>query len=330
MTRSDRLRSFATALLIAVTPTTVFAQAPPEATAGRSGVQVATEGCTTLRSARIEELLRLELATLVPIVNALPRLDVDFVCTGDQVQITLKDPVTIKLVTREVSLAASADPERTLALAASELFLASWAELLIPRPDDQARASDPGVVAAKRAVERVLPTPKPPPSVAIDLRAVGRERNFSAPIATLGAALRVGHAVCRLPQIFAEAAWEAGSVQRAPGRVDINAGAVGAGARWCTPIGISELGVFASVAALYVSIQGVADSQLYSGSHFDGFTAEASGGVDVNITFQAVRIGAAILAGVTAPGPGGAVSGEPTVRMEGPWAGAAVFAGLVL
>ncbi len=335
MTKSYRVRLFATALLIAMAPTAAFAQSTPErATTAQDKsspvVQIATHDCSALRSERIEELLRLELATLVPVVSELPTLDIDFVCSDDQVRITVKDPVTVKRVTRDVSLAASADPERTLALAASELFLASWAELLIPRPEDEARASEPAVVAAKRAVERVVPTPKGPPSLAVDLRVYGRERNASAPIPTLGAALRVGLAVCQKLQIFAEAGWEAGSVQRQPGRVEIDAGAVGTGARWCLPLGIGEFGVSASVAAVYVSIQGVPSSPAYFGAHFGGFTAEAGGGIDANVTFQAVRLGAAVLVGATAPGPGGAVRGEAAVRMEGAWAGAALFAGVLL
>ncbi|HXN31677.1 MAG TPA: hypothetical protein VN894_07450, partial [Polyangiaceae bacterium] len=84
-------------------------------------MRVETGGCPMLRSERIEQLLRLELATLVPVVSELPTLDVDFLCTGDRVRITLTDPITVKLVTREVSLGASADVERTLALATSEL-----------------------------------------------------------------------------------------------------------------------------------------------------------------------------------------------------------------
>jgi hypothetical protein len=334
MTKRGRLRPFATALLIATSPMTALAQSSPESASvekSPSAVQIETQGCATLRSNRIEQLLRLELATLVPVVSELPTLEIQFVCTGDDVRIALKDPVTVKIVTRDVSVGASADPERALALAASELFLASWAELLIPRPEDKTRASNPGVAAAKRAVERVVPAPKSlPPTVAVDLRVIGRERNFSAPVSTLGGALQVGLASCQKPQLFAEAAWEAGSVERPGGRVDINTGALGTGARLCLPVGVGELGLFGSVRALYISFQGVPSSPAYSGSHFDGFTAEAAVGIDANVTLDALRVGAALLVGATAPGPGASVRGGAPVRLEGPWAGASLFAGLLL
>ncbi len=333
MTKRGRLRPFATAFLIAAGPTTALAQSSTESSSpakSASVVQVDTHGCATLRTERIEQLLRLELATLVPVVSELPTLEIQFACTGNEVRIALEDPVTVKMVTRDVSIGGSADPERALALAASELFLASWAELLIPRPEDKARASNPGVVAAKRAVERVVPASKGSPNVAVDLRVVGRERNFSAPVSTLGGALQVGLASCQKLQLFAAAAWEAGSVQRPAGRVDINAGALGTGARWCLPVGVGEIGLFASVAALYVSFQGEPSSAAYSGSHFDGFTAEGAVGIDANVTLDALRIGAALLVGATAPGPGASVRGEAPVWLEGPWAGASVFAGLLL
>ncbi len=335
MTRVPAAGWSATVLLIAILPTKAFAE--PTSETARTGlatptsiVRVDASTCPTLGSDRIEQLLRLELTTLVPVVSELPTLDVEFLCTDDRVRITLKDPVTVKVVTREVTLGASADEERTLALAASELFLASWAELLIPRPEDKARASEPGVSAAKRAVEQVVPTRPSPPTVAIDLRAVGRERNVSAPILTFGGAIRVGHAACLQPQIFADVGWETASVRRAAGRIDINAGALGSGARWCVPVGPGELGLSASVAAMYVSLQGVPSAPGFFGAHFDGFTAEASVGIDANITLEKVRLGATVLVGATAPGPGAGVRGESTVWLEGPWAGAALFAGLSL
>ncbi len=98
----------------------------------------------------------------------------------------------------------------------------------------------------------------------------------------------------------------------------------------CLPVGVGELGLFGSVRGLYISFQGVPSSPAYSGSHFDGFTAEAAVGIDGNVTLDALRVGAALLVGATAPGPGASVRGGDPVRLEGPWAGASLFAGLLL
>jgi hypothetical protein len=296
-------------------------------------VSVATSSCTSLRAERIEELLRLEIATLVPVVAALPPLEVDLLCEGTHVRVTLRDPVTVKIVSRDVSIGGTADPERALALAASELFLASWAELLIlQRPHDRTAASDVAVVAAQAAVERAMPSRPhaPSPFLTIDLMAIGRERHLSAPLPTLGAAVRVGQATGDQHQLFAVAGWEWGSVQRPSGRVDVNATSAGAGIRWRVHFGKAELGVSGAISVVYVSLQGVSSSLDYFGARRDGLTAEAAGTIDVGVTLRAFRLGAALQGGALAPGPVGLVDGATSVQLDGGWVGATCFAGLLL
>jgi hypothetical protein len=295
-----------------------------------SRLLVATSGCTGIRTERIGELLSLELSTLVPIVAELPPLKVDFLCDGWRVRVTLGDAVTIKDVSRDVWLEASPDPERTLALAASELFLASWAELLIERPEQQHRASDAAVVAAKGAVERAMPSRRSQVVMAVDVLATGRERHLSAPVPTFGAALRVTGALTDREQLFAEAGWETGSVDRSAGRVQGSGTAVGVGARW----GVHAAQVFLSasgrVSAVYMVFQGTPSSPAFYGARYDGLTAEVAADLDATVTLHVVRLGASVSAGALAPGPGGSVVGEPSVRFDGPWAGATLFVGLLL
>ncbi len=234
------------------------------------------------------------------------------------------------MVTRDVSLGFSPDPERTLALAASELFLGSWAELLVTRPEHDARPLAPAAVAAKEAVARVATAPLAAPSLAVDLRVVGRERHVVAPVLTLGGALRVGQARCGGLGVFTEAGWETGAASRPSGQVDVTAALAGGGARWCLRLANGQLGISASLSAAYVSLQGVSSSSAYYGAHHDGFTAEASGGFDASVTLRVVRLGAAVVAGALAPGPSGRVDGAAAVRLDGPWVGATLFAGLFL
>jgi hypothetical protein len=317
-------------------PASPTGSAPLRGPAGENstpGVSVATSSCTDLRAERIEELLRLEIATLVPVVAALPPLEVDLLCEGTHVRMTLRDPVTVKIVSRDVVIGATADPERALALAASELFLASWAELLIlQRPHEGTRASDLAVVAAQAAVERAMPPrPRAPsPFLTIDLMAIGRERHLSAPLPTLGAAVRVGQATGGQHQLFAVAGWEWGSVQRPSGRVDIDAASAGAGIRWRLHLGKAELGLSGTLSVVYVSLQGVSSSPDYLGARRDGVTAEAAGTIDVSVTLRALRLGAAVQGGALAPGPVGVVDGAASVRLDGGWVGATCFAGLLL
>ena len=162
MTLTPKMRPFGLALLVAAMPgvaeaepTPPVTELPPEgghspAERFASVITVSQVGCPDLNVERIRQQLRLELSTLIPVVTELPQLAVEFACTDERVRVTLADSVTVKVVARDVSLGASADNERTLALAASELFLASWAELLIERPNTPKRQLDTVATAAPR------------------------------------------------------------------------------------------------------------------------------------------------------------------------------------
>jgi hypothetical protein len=296
-----------------------------------SRVRVATDGCIALRPERVEQLLQLELATLVPVVAALPELAVDLSCSGSDVRITLRDAITVKVVSRDVSLGIAADPERALALAASELFLASWAELLIQPPAGRTVATDPALSAAKSAVERAIPALRKAPALSVDVLAIGRERHISAPLPTLGVALRGGQATGTQHQLFAQADWEWGSARRPFGHVDVAAGALSLGARWSVRFAEAEIGLSGSVSAVYVRIEGVSSSPDFFGATSSGLTAQATGAADANVTLlRTVRLGVAVLVGALAPGPVGLVSGDSPVRLDGAWVGATCFAGLFL
>jgi hypothetical protein len=344
MTGILRAKWLGLALAAASLPTVAEAQepsakptSPPPAqlpgvgtSSGRPEVKVAMRGCADLRADRIEALLRLELATLVPAIAELPPLQADFLCGDGQVRVTLRDPVTVKVVVRDVFLGASADPERALALAVSELFLASWAELLLEsRPDEKHPASDSAAVTANAAVERAT-AHRSRPFLTLDLSAIGRERHISAPLPTLGAAIRVGQPTGAQHQFFAQAGWETGSAERPSGRVDVGALAVGVGMRWSAHFGRAELGVSGFLSFLYVSLEGVSSFPGVFGGHHDGITGEAAGAIDATVTLRALRLGLALLGGAVAPGPVGIVDNGTSVRLDGGWAGATCFAGLLL
>ena len=335
MTRTRRGRWSATAVLLVAFPTSARADSeaagtPAARAVSASLVRVDTSGCPALRPERVGQLLRLEMATLVPMVDELPTLDVAFQCAGNQATITLRDPVTVKVVSRDVAIEASADAERSLALATSELFLASWAELLIPRPENKSQPASPAVAVARHAVELVVPARPSEPTMAVDLHAVGRERHLSTPILTVGATLRVGQSQCRTFQFFSDLGWETGSAARTRGRVDITGATLGAGLRSCLSFANAQVGFSGSIGGAYISLQGVSTSPAFFGAHIDGFGAEAAGSVDASVTWRPVRVGVALLVGALAAGPIGDVKDETPVRFDGLWAGVTIFAGLLL
>jgi hypothetical protein len=314
------------ATMLAVAPRNAGAQ-----TAG-AGLKVTSSDCPDLRMERVEEHLRLELATLVPAVAELPPLDVEFQCDGQRVRVTLRDSVTAKWVARDLVLSGNSqvDRERTLALGASELFLASWAELLIQKPEERPARPDPVVVAAERAVEQAVPALANRPFIEIDVPAQGRVRHLSAPIPTLGAALRVGQTRAGSWQLFATGGWEGGSATRWSGRVDVNAAEVGLGLRRGWRIGALRVDLVGGAAAAYVSLQGVPSSTATYGAAHAGLTADVYAALEASVPLHALRLGAALGGGYLAPGPVGIVDSANAVRLDGPWLGATVFAGLAL
>ncbi len=306
-----------------------------ESAAPVGGLRVTTSGCSRLRQGRIERLLSIELATLIPGVTKLPVLDADFSCTEAGVHLTLSDSLTQKTVARDVPLVDSANPERLLAVSASELFLASWAELLIRKPDDRTRAENPAVVAAEVAVEKAADRAEAPSGrsagIAIEALMVGRERNLSAAVPTLGAAIRVAQANAAFCQLFASLGWEAGATDRVPGgHVDVSAGTAALGVRASLHFAHAELGALASASLVYLSLRGTPGSATYHGERHDGLAAELSTGLEAMMTFGRTRFGSGLSVGALEPRVSGHVAGGAPARIDGAMVAATLFVGLEL
>ncbi len=123
--------------------------------------------CADLDSERVERVLAIELAEVT--THATRTLTVRMSCSvASMVRIAVDDPVTGKELSREVPAPAANEPgrERALGLAASQLFLASWLELLSPTPPPSRPADardDSAEVAARLLARRIVLPPQPPP-----------------------------------------------------------------------------------------------------------------------------------------------------------------------
>jgi hypothetical protein len=135
----------------------------PAAAQERVGATVELRGCGALDPAPIREALELELGGAAVCVG----LHVLITCDAGDTTIEISDPLTRKRTTRRLGGVHDRAPDapRVLALVASELVLASWAELLImPQAEDgstraEARARvdrerEDAVQAAAASVER--------------------------------------------------------------------------------------------------------------------------------------------------------------------------------
>jgi hypothetical protein len=161
--------------------------------------------CPQLPAPRVRELMELELTAKVVLPQGSEPLSalVSVACRADQVSIQVSDATTSKLVSRSF-VVSQPDPDvraRAVALAAAELVLTSWMELMLTRP-----------------VEHEPPTPR---QVKEDRRAAGnlvKRRTLSGGV--------------RVDALLALAEW-GGSLRAAPGnfgggaRVSLASGVLG-------------------------------------------------------------------------------------------------------
>ena len=117
------------------------------------------DDCSNLSESRVRELTELELATKVvsPASQPLAAL-VSVRCAEAEVLIRVTDATTGKFVARTFTLTEKNSDvrARAVALAAAELVLTSWMELVLSKPAEPARATAAWLVADRRAASALV------------------------------------------------------------------------------------------------------------------------------------------------------------------------------
>jgi hypothetical protein len=143
----------------------LLALAPSADASAESRFEIAIDGCAEIDADRLEQLLALELNLVVKQNASETRVyRVELRCDDTATVIGIEDPLTEKHLERRLPALAPDDPDpaRTLAIGASQLFVASWAEFSSPpsgehpplpaAPDEQAAAVE--LVATRSSVDR--------------------------------------------------------------------------------------------------------------------------------------------------------------------------------
>jgi hypothetical protein len=132
---------------------TAYAESPP--------VNVTLEGCPQLNPIEVQRIFSAELGSANPGVSDPSVTEVTITCDGARVVVRVKDPLSRKTVQRSYDTSTfdeKATP-RLIALAASELVLASWAELYSnPTPTVEPEGPKPSpeeALAARRALREL-------------------------------------------------------------------------------------------------------------------------------------------------------------------------------
>lgn len=309
---------------------TSLSLAPRKAAAAESTfLNVSTEACPGLRTEEVDRILRIELAALAGGWQGAPLL-VELSCDGARVRVVADDPLTQKRLERTLDLGSvPRDRDRTVALVVSQLFLTSWAELLI---EDRRQVLAP-----------VVATPPAPPAVTqkaetltrdamtarpwhLSLAALGgaRVRALDAPIVTVRGGARPMLSWGEHARLFLDLGYERASVSRPLGRVGASLASAALGAGYRT----SRRGPFSfeanvSGGAAWVDVSGDARADA-RGASDSGAVAEVGLALGPTFSFGVVHLGLELAGGITFPRAVARVTQGDDVSLSGPWAGASV------
>jgi hypothetical protein len=308
------------------------ATAASPARAERGSVEVVATGCADLHAYEVERILEIELASVSGNWTGPERMRVELVCNGEKLTIVAVDPVTDKRLSRELTVGAHvADRDRTVALLVSQLFLTSWAELLLTPPPETAplRTVRPAPIVA-HAAERMARSALQPPTVTGGLAAVAGPlmRDWSAPVVGIRAALRPSLLISRRVRAFLELAYERGAADRAGGTVGYSLVTVAAGVGWRSPnVGPLVFEVAAHAGPAYVDVQGNPSQSSVGGASTSGSVAELGLAAGPTVLLGPARVGVELSVGETLPHAVAHVAGDSDVSLGGPWAGICLVIG---
>jgi hypothetical protein len=283
--------------------------------------------CGSLAADRISRQLRLERGEVLRQLKSDQLLRVAIVCGPSQTMIAITDPLTQKRVERAIPTpGAGADPERVLAIAASQLMLASWLELLTEpeasdapgEPDEPGAAEGAArrmaVVAARHAVPRR--------SLGLGVAAGGVVRDLSQPIWLWNARMLGRVSLVGSLELLVGVGVEQGSAERTSGTVSVLLldFRVGAAYRWALWRGLSlDAGVAASL--VHARFEGHPASESYAGTSAQTLAAQGTAELGLWWRLSRFRLGVALQVGGTAPRTTADVVGERAVELHGLWLG---------
>jgi hypothetical protein len=334
-----RWRGNALAVSIIFVANSVAAQEPeplPEPAAEDPAASVEFVKCKGLDVAETERLLRVELAVIAARVERARAPSVRIECRKDVLHIEVKDPASggMKALTLPAPRVNTPDRERTIALAASQLFLSSWLEMITGKPAPE-KAPPP-------APKPAPPEPAPPPvadagadnayrpgptgwelwtSGALNFRHLGNG------VRTLSPSLMLRRRFQERWLAEARLGWETAESARATGAIDWFAGSTGLalGVRAGTPPAFIDALISSSV--LLVRAAGDPQVSGVRGAERDAAAFDLAFHVAPSLAFSRFRLGLIGQLGFVAPNVTARSPRDEPVSFDGPWAGVGIAIG---
>lgn len=292
---------------------------------------VDASGCPGLNGAEVSRLLELEVSTMAKDSGPVPAFTLELACAGGSMRMALFDPTTSKKLERTIPAPAPGEPgrERVVALAASQLLVASWLELLLPEQGktEPAPPRQPSSTA-KRVASRSL-QPIRPPQGQFELGAVGglAWRDLRQPM--MLAVGRVAGSYWLSPGfgLRMEAGFEDGTADRSTGSVKVRVSSAGLGLGLRFAMGSTvDLEGSALGSVSYATAEGRPSSDAYRGKSASSITGDFSLRAGPVVKLGPARLGASACVGAMMLSPKADVAGDHPVRLGGGYFGVMIGA----
>jgi hypothetical protein len=286
-------------------------------------LEVDTSACESLDEDRVERLLAVEIATVIEAREPPRRFEVAVTCEAERVALRVSDPLTNKALERAIPAPESDDPERerTIALAAAQLFVASWLELTMASPPPEI-APIPAEPDEREAVqEQVSTTTEVRDRVRrheLAFLAGPRWRKLLQPTALGHFGIAYAGFIKPAWALFVRAGVEYGRAQRDVGSVRVIDVAGTAGVRWRSPpLGPMTFDLELGGGVVYQQLRGRSELAGVEEGVADGLGGEALGAFGLLFHSNRVRVGLYVEGGYLAVGPRGSVSSGDAVEVTG-------------
>jgi hypothetical protein len=304
----------------------------PGGPAAASGLTVRASGCSRLDEREVTRLLGIELGP--GLARDGRELRVEITCDGSRLRITAIDSITEKRLEREVHLGPEQlQGDRVVAILASQLFLTSWSELLLPAQHGATPQGppEPATADARRLAEtRAREAFAPRGGVRWDVQIAGgvRVRELGSPLLVGRGAIRAG-VIAGPAEIFLDVGGERGAATRASGTVAASFADLAAGVSW-RPLerGPFTLDIEAAGGVSWIELRGADPASGVEARSVSGIVGEGSIGVVPGLRLGSLRLGLSLQGGLTFSRARASVAGDDAVSLAGPWVGAGLTLGV--
>jgi hypothetical protein len=279
--------------------------------------RITLERCVGIQPGELSRLLHIEMRELLTGHPGKHRFDIRIDCRVDRTRIRIVDATTQKGVERDIPPFDPLQPggARILAITISQLFFATWSELLTPKPQPEPQpVEETPPVSVSTSDDRANWSASLASTVSI--------HDLEFPQVFYGARLHVHFSQSERWGVFLALGLDVSRAERSIGGVWALMPGAWLGSTW-TPLRAGDFSLQASVAlgVRYIRLQGDPGQSEVNGQVVEGLVGEGVLSLGPGFYLGSMRLGLNLEAGGTYPKVAGLVDDDRAVQVLGPWLG---------